>query len=170
MVRTQTVLDSWKVVRQDTIHAVNEFPASSFDEHPIPDVMSFREIARHILDVGYVLTGVLLDGIDNLATPDFRQMRQKYIHPLPADAQPDALAGALEESLNTRTAELALRSPEFFAREITRFDGQRVTRLELLQFAKEHELEHRSQLFVLLRLRGIVPSTTRRRRAAQAKA
>ncbi|MDQ6708598.1 MAG: DinB family protein, partial [Acidobacteriota bacterium] len=130
----------------------------------------FREIARHILDVGHVLTGVLLDGIDNLATPEFRHMRQKYIFPLPADAQPDAMASALEQSLSTRIAELEAKSPEFYALEITRFDGQQVTRLELLQFAKEHELTHRSQLFMLLRLKGIVPATTRRRRAAQAKA
>lgn len=170
MVRTQTVLDSWKVVRGATVEAVKEFPASSFDEHPIPDVMSFREIARHILDAGHALSGVLLDGVDNLATPEFRPMLQKYTLPLPADAAPSALADALEESLNTRVAELASRSPEFYAHEITRFDGQRVTRLEFLQFIKEHELTHRSQLFMLLRLRGIVPSTTRRRRAAQAKA
>jgi uncharacterized damage-inducible protein DinB len=50
---------------------------------------------------------------------------------------------------------------------MTRFDGQQVTRLEMLQFVKEHELTHRSQLFMYQRLKGIVPVTTRRRLAKQ---
>jgi uncharacterized damage-inducible protein DinB len=46
-------------------------------------------------------------------------------------------------------------------------DGQQVTRLEMIQTAKEHELTHRAQLFLYLRLKGIVPVTTRRRLAAK---
>jgi uncharacterized damage-inducible protein DinB len=41
-----------------------------------------------------------------------------------------------------------------------------VTRLEMLQFVKEHELTHRSQMFLYLRLKGVTPPTTRRRQAA----
>jgi len=44
-----------------------------------------------------------------------------------------------------------------------------VTRLEMLQFVKEHELTHRQQLFMYLRLKGTVPATTRRRMAQTAK-
>lgn len=57
---------------------------------------------------------------------------------------------------------------QFWAAEITRFDGLRVTRAEMLQFIKEHEVAHRAQLFLYLRLKGIVPATTRRRLAKQA--
>ena len=51
---------------------------------------------------------------------------------------------------------------------ITRFDGQKVTRLEMLQTIKEHELTHRAHMFLCLRMKGIVPATTRRRLAQQA--
>jgi uncharacterized damage-inducible protein DinB len=51
---------------------------------------------------------------------------------------------------------------------VTGFDGQKITRLETIQFIQEHELTHRAQLFVYLRLKGIVPATTRRRQAKQA--
>ena len=77
------------------------------------------------------------------------------------------LAAALRQSLDKRLAELAAQPPEFFAHIITRFDGQRVTRLEMVQMVKEHELTHRAQLFLYLRLKGIVPATTRRRMAKQ---
>ena len=44
-------------------------------------------------------------------------------------------------------------------------NGVTLTRLEMLQSLKEHELTHRAQLFLYLRMKGIVPATTRRRLA-----
>jgi uncharacterized damage-inducible protein DinB len=84
---------------------------------------------------------------------------------LPKTEGTGALASALRTTLAADAAKLAAQSAEFYSGEITRFDGQRVTRLEMLQAVKEHELTHRSQLFMYLRLKGVVPSTTRRRQA-----
>jgi uncharacterized damage-inducible protein DinB len=165
MVRLQHVLDSWKTVREDTIHAVEDFPAAEFDFRPTSDLMTFGELARHILDAGDGLSGLLLAGEDNLATPDFREKMTKQLRKV--EPGPAALAAALRESVAERTAQLAAQSPEFFAHVITRFDGQKVTRLEMLQMVKEHELTHRSTMFLYLRMKGIVPATTRRRLAKQ---
>jgi len=154
-------------VRQDTAQSVEDFPASELDFKATPDLMTFGELARHILDAGHALTGMLLDGVDNLATPQFREMIAKYRPQLPERLDAAALASELRKSVETRTAELAGKGDEFYSGIITRFDGQRVTRLEMLQFVKEHELTHRSQMFLYLRLKGIVPATTRRRQAAQ---
>lgn len=167
MVRLETVLDSWKTIRQDTAQAVEDFPAAEMDFKPVGEMMSFGEIARHILVASYGITGMLLDGVENLATPQFRENMQKYAAELPAAQDPASLAAALRESLAQRTAQLAAQPAEFFDHVITRFDGQRVTRLEMVQMSKEHELTHRAQLFVYLRLKGIVPATTRRRLAQQ---
>jgi uncharacterized damage-inducible protein DinB len=165
MVRLETVLDSWKTIREDTAAAVEEFPPGEFGFRPTAELMTFGEIARHILEASDGLCGLLLAGVDNLQTPEFREMLRQHVSPLAPDATAPALAAALRESLARRSAELAVRPPEFFSAIITRFDGQRVTRLEMLQFIKEHELTHRSQLFLYLRLKGVVPPTTRRRQA-----
>jgi uncharacterized damage-inducible protein DinB len=165
MIRTETVLDSWRTVRQDTAQAVEDFPAEEFDFKATPDVMSFGEIARHILEASHALTGMLLEGVDNLATPQFREMIRKHTAQLPPTSNPAELASELRKSAEARNAELAAKPPEFFSHIITRFDGQQVTRLEMLQFVKEHELTHRSQMFMYLRLKGIVPAPTRRRAA-----
>src|SRR5882724_2714352 len=170
MVRKETVIDSWKLVRQDTAQAVEDFPAAEMDFKATPELMSFGELGRHILDAGHALTGLLLDGVDNLATPQFREMLGKYRLPLPEQLDAATLASELRKSMETRGAELAAKGDDFYAGVITRFDGQKVTRLEMLQFIKEHELTHRSQMFVYLRLKGIVPGTTRRRLAAQKSA
>jgi uncharacterized damage-inducible protein DinB len=93
-----------------------------------------------------------------------------YKPQLPEKLDAATLAAELRKSVETQTAALAAKGEDFFSGIITRFDGQRVTRLEMLQFIKEHELTHRSQMFVYLRLKGIVPGTTRRRQAKQKSA
>lgn len=168
MVRLQHILDSWRTARQDTAAAVEEFPADELDYRPTPDVATFREIARHILYASEGLTGLLMTGEEVFGGPDFRDKLKPHIRELPADAGARELADALRDSLARRTAELAAKSPEFYAQMVTRF-GDQVTRLEMLQFVKEHELTHRQQLFMYLRMKGMVPATTRRRMAQAAK-
>jgi uncharacterized damage-inducible protein DinB len=168
MVRVEQVLDSWKTIRQDTAAAVEEFPAGELDYRPTPEVMTFREIARHILDASHALTGMLLAGDENFATPDFRERLKRHMRGLDAGAGGGELAAALRDSLEERAGRLAAQPAEFFAHIITRMDGQKVTRLEMVQGIKEHELTHRQQLFMYQRLKGMVPATTRRRLAKQA--
>jgi uncharacterized damage-inducible protein DinB len=168
MVRVEYVLDSWKQVRQDTAGAVEDFPAAEFDFRPAPDTMTFGEAARHILDASDGLTGLLLAGDESFATPDFRDRMKSHMRPLAANCRQAELAAALRESVERRTAALAAKPADFFDRIITRFDGQKVTRLEMLTMIKEHEMTHRAHMFLCLRLKGIVPATTRRRQAKQA--
>ncbi len=169
MIRTEHVLDSWRTIREDTIAAVEDFPAAEFDFRATPEMQSFGEIAFHILQAGEGLTGMLLAGEEDFTVPDFRQRLLRHMASLKPDGSAAELAAALRESLDRRLAELAAQPADFFAHIITRFDGQRLTRLEMVQFIKEHELTHRAQLFMCLRLKGIVPATTRRRLAKAAK-
>ncbi len=169
MVRLESVIDSWKTVRQDTAQAVDDFPAGDLDFRPTPDMMSFRELARHNLDAGHALIGSLLDGVEDYTTPGLRDGFKKYFSPLPADAPAADLAAELRGALDQWRDGILARPPEFWSHLITRMDGLSVTRLEMLQFMKEHELTHRSQMFVYLRLKGVVPPTTRRRLAKQAQ-
>ena len=169
MVRLEYLLDSWKTVRADTIAALDEFPAAKLDENPAEGLMTVRQMAIHILHAGHGILGIMLDGSDNLQTPDFRALVMKHAATLGETPDVPSLSAALHKSVEDTCAKLAAQSPEWFAHIITRFDGQRVTRLELVTMVKEHELTHRSQMFVAMRLQGAVPPTTRRRLAAQKK-
>src|SRR5438128_10143134 len=115
MVRTETVLDSWKLVRQDTAQAVLDFPESEFDFKATPDLMSFAELARHILDAGHALSGMLLDGVDNLATPQFRELIGKYKPQLPEKLDAARLATELRHSVETSSRELAATDAACFS-------------------------------------------------------
>lgn len=164
MVRLQTILESWKTVRADTAAAVEEFP-EDLAFKATPDMDSFRDLALHILDSSHMLTGALLDGELDLTDAGARERWKKHMSGLGAQATKEQIAAKLREALDERIAQLASQPDAFWTEMMTRFDGQRVTRMELLQFVKEHELTHRAQLFFCLRLKGIVPATTRRRRA-----
>ena len=165
MVRLDSILSSWKTVREDTAQAVEDFAPYKLDFKPCADLMTFGATARHILDAGYGLSGLLLAGEEDLSTPQFRENIGKLVAELPKTEDAAALAKELRSAMERRAPELAAKPAEFYAGDIIRMDGQRVTRLEMLQLIKEHELTHRQQLFMYLRLNGVVPPTTRRRQA-----
>lgn len=167
MVRIETVLDGWNTVREDTVQAVLDLPGGDLSFRPAPELMSFGEIARHILDAGHGLTGMLLEGVEDFMAGNFRERVRQLAPPLPAGAAAGEVVEQLHRSMDQRIAQLRGQHAGFFGGMVTRWDGARLTRLEMLQFLKEHELTHRSQLFLYLRLRGVVPPTTRRRMAKQ---
>ncbi len=166
MIRIEYVLDSWKAIRADTAQAVEDMPVGELGFKPVPELDSFGEIARHTLDAGHALCGMLLAGVEDM-TVNFREELGKYVHPLPKDAGQTDLAAALRTAVDERVAPLSAQTADWWAHTIVRFDGQKVTRLEMVQMVKEHELTHRSQLFMYLRLKGVIPATTRRRLAKQ---
>jgi uncharacterized damage-inducible protein DinB len=168
MVRLEAVLESWKAIRADAAQAVEDFPSEELDFSPLAGMMTFREIAVHILVAGQGLSGLLLEGKTDFTSPDFRSRLTSFGPDIPAPADRALLAGLMRATVETRCRQLAARSPEFYSGLMTRYDGQRVTRLEMLQTVKEHELTHRSQLFLYLRFQGVTPVTTRRKLAAAA--
>ena len=165
MVRLEQVLDSWKTVRQDTAQSVIDMPAADFAFSPTPDMMSFDQIARHILNAGHALVMTLLAGTQDFSAPGIRESFKQHTPPLSETAPPAEIAAELTTWLDRDCEALAAMPAGFYSEIIKRLDGQPVTRLEMLQFVKEHELTHRSQMFVYLRLKGVVPPTTRRRLA-----
>jgi len=165
MVRVEYVLASWKAVREDTITAVEEFPAGEFDYRPAPELATFGEIARHVAVAGDGLAGLLLAGERDFTGPEFRERMKAHVPALPQNAGAAELAAALRETIDRRAAQFAEQPVDFWAAMIRRVDGQEVTRLEMVQWMKEHELTHRQQLFMYMRMKGMVPATTRRRLA-----
>src|SRR6185503_13408858 len=129
MIRPETVLNSWKTVRQDSAQAVEDFPATELDFRPTPEIMTFGEIARHILESGHAIAGLLLDGVEDMTTPAFREMLGKHVSELPELTDAASLAAALRQNLDMRAEQLLVQPDGFFGHVITRFDGQRVTRL-----------------------------------------
>lgn len=165
MVRLEWFLETWRSTRADAAQAVEDMPDGALDFRPQPELMSFREIAEHILHVGRGLTALLLDGETDLSRPDFREKLARYAVPLAPDCGGAVLGAEMRRTVEEDCRRLAAQPQAFFSEIITKFDGARLTRLEMLEFVKDHELAHRAQLFLYLRLNGVVPPTTRRKLA-----
>lgn len=163
MVRVEAVLDTWKAIREDTAQAVIDMPDLEFQ--PTPELMKFRDLAVHVLNSSHALAALLLNGVDDMTTPDFRERLAKHFLKVEPGASAATIAAALNETLGQDSERFRAQPAEFWSQMMTKFDGQRVTRLEMTQFLKEHELTHRAQMFMYLRLKGIVPPTTRRKLA-----
>jgi len=99
MVRLEQTLASWKTIREDTAQAVEDFSAQDLDFKPADGMMSFGELARHILEAGHLMTGMLLDEVKSMAGPDFREMVKKYVSQVPPTEGTGALARELRSSV-----------------------------------------------------------------------
>ena len=103
MVRAEHVIDSWKSVRQDTIAAVEEFPAGEFEYRPAADLQTFGQIGRHILVSTHGLTGMLLAGDTDFADPGIRKARiATQVAHIPENLEPAELVRRLRESVDER--------------------------------------------------------------------
>lgn len=162
----ETFFDLTRSMRAESATACREFPVEAFDTELIPGVMTFRKIHEHILDAGYALTGLLLDGQEHFNTPDVRKRFADYISK-DARATPEELAHALETQMEERIEQIRKAGPAFWEREVTHFSGARVTMMEMMLLIRQHEGEHRAQAAMLSRMQGIVPATTRKRQEAQ---
>jgi uncharacterized damage-inducible protein DinB len=165
----ETFFELARATRSESVTACREFPAEAFDEELVPGFMSFRKINQHILEAGYALTGMLLEGDEHFNVPEMRQRFTKYLPVIGADATPGELASALDAKLEERIAQVREAGPAFWESEITHFSGARITMMEMMLLIRQHEAEHRAQAAVLSRMQGIVPATTRKRQAAAAK-
>jgi uncharacterized damage-inducible protein DinB len=166
----ETFFDLARATRAESVVACREFPADAFDKELVPGFMTFRKISLHILNAGYALAGMLLDGQEHFNGPEMRQKFAEYLPVISDEASAEELAHALEAKLEDRMAQIRAAGPGFWDREVTHFSGARVSVMEMMLLIRQHEGEHRAQAAVLGRIAGIVPATTRRRLAAQAAA
>lgn len=166
----ETYFDMARSTRAESVTACREFPAEAFDAELVPEFMTFRNINLHILEAGYALTGLLLDGQEHFNVPEMRQKLLTHLPVVGPNAAPEELASALETKLEERITQIRAAGPGFWEREVTHFSGARVTMMEMMLLIRQHEGEHRAQAAVLSRMQGIIPATTRKRLAAAAKA
>ena len=167
--QTETLLDLWRKLRQESVLALEEFPGEALDEELIPGFMNFRTLHRHILDSTHVLTGLLLDGATEFNKPEVRAQFPKHLPVIEENAGAQAIAEALSARMEERISQLAVQPAEFWDREVVHFTGARMSAFEMMLMIQRHESEHRAQAALLSRMKGIVPATTRRRLAAQAR-
>ncbi len=135
-------------VRGVTIETARLVPAEAWDSSPAPAVMAVREHLAHVLDVEEATIDGVVSG------------RWRFGRPENAAANLAGPGDFARRSAEVRaaTARVLVELGETgLWREVATPFGYRGPALFLVDSARENEVHHRAQIFVLLRQRGIEP-------------
>jgi uncharacterized damage-inducible protein DinB len=166
--------NAFRTVRKNTIQVAEDIPESQYGHVPAPECKPVGRMLAHIAiaqrfweDIHRKQRRTTMQGLDFFAISSRAE----------AEETKPRSKGEIIELLSTEGEQFATwletLTPEFLAETVTEGDGKTAkSRFEWLLGAKEHEMHHRAQLFLIERQLGIVPHLTRVRneRIAQMRA
>ncbi|MFN2493578.1 MAG: DinB family protein [Pyrinomonadaceae bacterium] len=163
------LIEGWKEVRAGLIEEVSQIPDDQFSFRATPDTRSVGELLQHIVESQKTLIGESCRPDTNLMRQSFADHIKEYAPEVGGIVEKHGLLELLRSSMET--SEACIRAGgEQLKDSMRRFDGKEISKLDFLSFAVAHEMYHRGQLTVYLRLMGIEPALTRRFKKIFAKA
>ena len=166
---------AFRKVRSNTIKIAEEIPEDKYGFRPAADTRTVAELLSHIAHGARFQEEITLTNKTNLDGFVYHN----FISRLLADTNKPRTKAELIDLLKTEgekfAAQLEACSDEFLSQVVTfppGGDPPSRTRFDMLLSTKEHEMHHRGQLMLILRLLGQTPHLTReaevRRAAMQA--
>ncbi len=158
----ETLIETWKDVRDGLIAEVSKIPAGQFDFKATPDTRSVAELVQHIMSTQAVLVGEMCRPDTNLMRASFPGLIKQYAPQVISTKDKEGLLGLLASSQEAAAEKIRAFGEEGLYEQTRRFDGKITTKLGLLHFSYSHEMYHRGQLTVYERLMNIEPALTTR--------
>ena len=158
----EEAIEAWQDARNGVIDEVGNLPANKFDFRPTPEVRSVTELVIHILEVSLMMAGELPREDTNLRRFPWPKMIAHYSKPIENISGKRALLAALRSTLRDGVREFQRAGEIHMLQQITRFDGNKGTRLEWFHHGIAQEMYHRGQLALYARLIGVKPALTKR--------
>jgi hypothetical protein len=155
-------LEAWAYTRSSVILEIRNLSEKELQVRPRPEVRTAAEIAIHIVESGLMMAG-------ELSRPDGDFRRRPYPHLIkeytkglgPVSGKSDVVR-LLRQTHKEGARKIRDRGELHMLQFITRFDGERGTRLAWMNHGIAHEEYHRGQLALYARLVGRVPALTQR--------
>jgi uncharacterized damage-inducible protein DinB len=154
---------SYRTVRGNTITAAQEIPEDRLDFSPAPGTRTVRQLLTHIA-FGDTFMQFQKEGRTSFEGVNFGAV----VGPLMGEEQKPRTKAELIALLKDRGEATATwmesLSDAFLGEIFTQPPGATPatkTRFEMILGAKEHEMHHRAQLFLILRMLGQTPHLTR---------
>jgi len=161
----ESIIESWKEVRNGLIDEANQIPADKFSFQPATDTRSVRQLLQHLVESQKFLVGEACRPDTNLMRGSFADNLKLYAPGVRDVDDKDALLNLLRESMDESASKLIAAGDEL-KNMMKRFDGKEMSKLGFMSFAIAHEMYHRGQITVYERLLGIQPALTTRFRKA----
>jgi len=161
--------NSMRTVRKNTILIAEDIPEKEYGYRPAPESRSVAETLIHIASLPHFdRFAHEEEHLSSLEGFDFEALIKRSES---EEKRPRSKAEIIEllRTEGERWAQWVEQLPESLLSEQVRMGGGvSKNRFEMLIGTKEHEMQHREQLTVIERFRGIVPHLTRNRQASRA--
>jgi uncharacterized damage-inducible protein DinB len=154
------ILNKWYSVRRGLIRELNIIPPSRLSFRPTLEMRSVAEIMHHLLEYSIITVEELLRHDTNLDRLSMAQLVNVYAPNVARSDSQEKLTNLLVDQFRDADTRLSEMGDLHMLQLITRIDGSRETRFSLLKEAIQHEMYHRGQLTVYIRLLGLIPAAT----------
>jgi len=158
----EEAIESWQDVRMGFIEEVKNIPAKHWDFRPTPEVRSVREIVVHVLEIAMMMTGELTREDTDFRRAPWPKLLKIYAGPAYKAKTRAELLRLLKSQLFDGEKKFREAGELHMLQHITRFDGNKGTRMAWFYHGIDQEMYHRGQITVYARLLGIVPALTQK--------
>lgn len=156
----EEALEAWQFTRRGVIAEIENLTDADLKFIPSAESRTPAEIAIHIVESGLMMAGELTRPDGNFRRKSFPQFMKEYASAVRPVTKQRALVQLLKRTHADGERKIRMAGELHMLQLITRFDGERGTRLAWMNHAVSHEEYHRGQLALYARLVGRVPALT----------
>jgi len=154
------ILEAWQYTRAGVIGEIKNLPDTALTFRPSPESRSAAEVAVHIAESGLMMSGELSRPDGNFQRQSFPEFMKEYAKGVKATNSKKELVALLTKTHQDGEKKIKQAGELHMMQCITRFDGERGSRLAWMNHGISHEEYHRGQLALYARLVGKVPALT----------
>ena len=153
-------LEAWAYTRGGVIDEVENLSQTDLKFRPHAESRTVAELVVHLAESGLMMAGELTRPDGNFRRKPYPQLLKEHARGLPAPTKKAELVRLLKRTHADSDRKIRAAGELFMLQSITRFDGERGTRLAWMNHGISHEDYHRGQIALYARLVGRVPALT----------
>jgi uncharacterized damage-inducible protein DinB len=135
-------INNWNRIHKQTMKIMAVAPSDKYDWRPAETAMTLGKLMNHLWISEWGLVEAAINGSLPAERPELKKNTEDLI-------------ATFDKSHKEMVAKVSTLTPEQLAEEISPFGADRkVTRKAVLYALHEHEIHHRGQLYVYLRILG----------------
>ncbi len=155
-------LEAWQYAREGLIDELENIPASKFSFRLTPETRSVAEVAQHILELAFVMTGELCRPDTDFHREPWPKLVDRYASRVSKARTKKQLLELLRSSFKESERKFRSCGELMMMQLIARFDRRLGTRLDWLHHGISHEMYHTGQLTAYERALGKTPALTQK--------
>jgi uncharacterized damage-inducible protein DinB len=153
-------LEAWAYTRSSFIREIQNLSPADLLFRPRPESRTPMELAAHVVESGLMMAGELSRADGNFQRKPYPQLVREYARGIRPAQNRSEVVRLLKRTHKEGERKIRAAGELHMLQWITRFDGERGSRLAWMNHGISHEEYHRGQLALFARLVGRVPALT----------